>query len=116
MKDSTLLFNHMLSLLKDNVFPSLINSLQEMEIDLCHMPITIEHSKLFFEHLNMEFPFNINNMLTEHYEHVAVLSIYNNGQISLSESYCIIENIIELREEIVFSNNISDFFTPFPVS
>jgi len=103
------IFQNMLSLLYDNVFPSITTSLQEMGMEYCHITIPPEFSMTFFNHLRIDWPFGDVELLKENDKHVVILSIRFDGQISLSSNFNIINGVITLRDTIVFSENMSEF-------
>lgn len=104
------LFHDMLLLLHDNIFPSITTSMQEMSIEHCHISIPPEFSMTFFNYMRIEFPFAIENLIKENETPVVILSIRKDGQISLAENFDMVNGTIQLRNNIVFSNDISDFF------
>jgi len=106
----TNLFQDVLLLLHDNIFPSITTSLQEMNLDYCHVTIPPEFSMTFFNHMRVEFPFSLENLLKENEMAVVIFSIRKDGQISLAENFNMIGGTIQLRNNIVFSDDISDFF------
>jgi len=109
MKKSNL-FQDMLILLHDNIFPSITTSLQEMSMEYCHISIPPEFSMTFFNYMRIGFPFAIENLLKENETPVVILSIRKDGQISLAENFDMVNGTIQLRNNIVFSDDISDFF------
>jgi len=104
------LFQDMLTLFHDNIFPSITTNMQEMSIEYCHISIHPEFSMTFFNYMRIGFPFAVENLLKENETPVVILNIRKDGQISLAENFDMINGIIQLRNNIVFSDNISDFF------
>jgi len=100
----------MLSLLYENIFPSITTSLQEMGMEYCHITIAPEFSMAFFNHMKIEFPFERDDLINENGNLSVVFSIRHDGQLSLSSNFDVINGVVRLRNNIVFSEDILEFF------
>lgn len=103
------LFKELLHKLYENVFPSIVNSLHKIGLEYCHILITPQQSYPFFNHLRINFPFDLNDLKTIQDANgieipVLILSIKKDGEL------CISSNVTEEHNpEIVLENKISLF-------
>lgn len=115
MRRKITLFNRMLQLLIENVIPNILLSAKDLGADYIHITIPAECSLPFFNHINIQFPYNQNELISTTDNGVqkfyVILNINKNGELSIADNVLPAQNGINtLRNKIVISDDIIKFF------
>lgn len=111
------LFHKILESLYENIIPSIISDINELGVPFNNVILDVRLSLCFFKHLNMDFPFDYNELQTVKDAsgndiRIVVFSIRNNGQICISNN-CTVEpnGTIQLgNQTIIIFNDYSEMF------
>ncbi len=114
MSKKITLFQEMFMVLRENVIPSIMSSLQEMGMLYSHIHINPQQSLCFFNHLSLEFPFqNLQTIKDDKGNNIQILifNIRSDGQISICENLNFgLAGTVELINEVVLFEDFNKMF------